>query len=122
MMKSPRSASASKPGGCKSIRKSNAFRPYCFRNALLFLMLLQPPGLEALALLGDFIIVALNPGAQLAEHPVGFLLELLVVLGLASFELFQRPLLDGFESIERAIAPHSVLDNFLDLHTGGIER
>src|SRR6266851_4275 len=94
---------------------------YGIGDFLFLLLLLQPPAKEPLPLFGYRIGVGLNAGPVLGHQAIHLLLDLPAFFRLALLQLVQRFLLHALEGVQGAVAAHGVLDNFLQLDSGGVQ-
>src|SRR5258708_37185006 len=94
---------------------------YGIRDFLFLLLLLQPPAIEPLPLLGDGVIVRLHSGAMLRYHAVHLLLNAAILFRLARRHVFDHFLLYTIEGVEGAIAAYGILDDVLRLPAGAVQ-
>ena len=93
---------------------------YGIRDFLFLLLLLEAPTEETVFFLGDRVAVGLHAGAVLGYQAVQLGLDLGIFYRLALLQVLDRFLLHALEGIQGAIAAHCVLDNILQLHSGGV--
>src|SRR2546422_3867937 len=91
-------------------------------NSLLLPLLLEVPGVELVLVTRHIVVVGLNAGAVLRDDSLHLLLDPAVLLALLLLEVLDCPLLHALIGVQRAVALHSVLDDLLQVHPGGIER
>lgn len=88
---------------------------------MFLLLLLHAPSVEVFFLFGDFVQVGLELRLLFGDELVEVGLDLAIVLQLAGFELFDGLLANAFEAIEGLVPADGVLNDVLDLNTGGVE-
>ena len=87
---------------------------------MFLLLLLEPPAEEPVLFLGDRVAIGLHSGAVLGYQAIQFRLDLGILFRLALLQVLYSFLLHALEGIQGAIAAHGVLDNILQLHSGGV--
>src|SRR4029077_2888794 len=92
------------------------------RNLFLFLLFFQPPAEEALFLLCDLIIVALNFGPLRGDVFIELGLDLRVLLVLARFQVGDGAFLDPLVTVKRLVTPDGILDHVFNVNPGSVER